>query len=308
MTLLHSTGRCAMKALSLRGRFLCASIVLALVAPGCGPGPSGSAPPPGAPTADPPSAPQPPPPRLSEEMERVPTKYAADDIEELHADLQKQARSEFEKATEFAARRKTIAGRAIVVVSDSLAVSYDADSETATAKLMVNSHYQADDDPALLVVRHARRQLRQEPRSNAFGVRVDVAVIQDDTFGLAISPVPSATWRNRIAWEMGVGRFIPVTFKATPQEARSLVDTGVIKAIFFTSPSARTKTLVDSRRDVSKATISSPEEVTLDAYGVYVDTSDVRVWLLNSRTGDVMARTSIGALLGMAGGRRGSRQ
>jgi hypothetical protein len=133
--------------------------------------------------------------------------------------------------------------------------------------------------------------------SNALGVKVDVRQTAETDFGLAAVKVPARMIGNRVPSRFYeyYERFFEVRVPMSPDGARQRK--GALRFLFRAHPSAGTKARTFEDNYEWKATIDSPTSRVTQSYAVYVDVSDFAVWVVDTAGGEVLAKTSIAALL-----------
>jgi hypothetical protein len=90
-------------------------------------------------------------------------------------------------------------------------------------------------------------------------------------------------------------RFFEVRLPMSLDDARQRKD--ALRFLFRAHPSARTKARTFEGNYEWKATITSPTSRVTESHSAYVDVANFAVWVVDTAHGDVLAKTSLAALL-----------
>jgi hypothetical protein len=250
------------------------------------------------------AAPAPPAPvRVTETSASLPANLATDDIRATYEDLTKKEKSEFETSGAFQQRLQADAAATRTFLSTEIESSYDADKGVVSAFLNVEAGAAFTDvqENAALVVVSRNEKVDKYQGTTALGARMEVTRTVETTYGLAARPVASRIFRENMPSRQFTGmRFVPIKFPMAVADAREAITAKSLRLLFLAPTSAKTKRRTIAGTYTWGATIKDPTEERTDAFGVYVDVDAVQVWVVNVATKEILVKTTLKKVLGIA--------
>ena len=243
---------------------------------------------------------KPPPAPLEDSATRLPEGFVADDIERVIESLRAAEKSEFETTEAYRKRLVEEANAAIYnFIVDPMETTYDADRGQMVVRLWLKVDPSTTDiyEDSLMVPVRNKVERSTFPASNAFGVQLQVQRTTETAHGLAAAKVPAAMIGQRVPAAMyeRYERFFDVRVPMPPDEARQRK--GSLRFLLRTRSATHTKVRTREGSYEWKATINSPTSRVTQSYAAYIGVYGLAIWVVDSSTGDILAKTSLADLL-----------
>jgi hypothetical protein len=239
---------------------------------------------------------------LTDDLARLPDAYHLDDIKPVYERLAAAERSQFETTAEYRRRLTTDASqKRLAFLVTPASQTYDSDAQRVIVRLnlVADGLWTDTQDRSILVPISETKRTSTSVGTNAFGASRVITHDDETVYGLAATAIPFSVFRGmKVSQE--VGRYVDVRFEAHADEARQLLDH--LRVLFIAATSTRSKTRTNQHDFQSKASFTYPKEVTANAFGVYVEPSELRVWIVQPDSKRIYAKTTLAKLLGLASG------